>query len=1446
LGLDLEEFDGRLEFAERRVRAIRQINFIEDFLSGGKDLTAEGWYVSSHLDWKLVSSPADPSTGFIRIFADTDNSNHLTQIDSSGNEIDLAYLDADAIAAVEGEATLDLTGDVTITGAGKSLEVINLKFETPTELTISAGGDITRTQVFHSVDTNADGGTDNLDGIAGGADGMLLLIRPNNDGRTVIVRHNQNAAATKNILLAGGDNATLDDISDTLLLLYDAALDTNGAWVELARATEASVYTDADAISAVEGESTLDLTGDVSIAVGKSLVVDTINEKGSGTGVTIEGTLLKDSLVDGIALAEQSAAYNGTFVEPMTFIVTSNGTVITGTLDKNPSGDLTEVFSDGYTAMSSGATVTLTVGSATVPKKNYIYVLQSNKGVLVASTSDWPAAEHIKVAEVVVQTAALVQSDGILANRNWNDFRAGTDGQGHHAHTWERLRWEHSAYKSGSAVTWSGSGTAALDLAITAGKAYQMHLHSVAAFNTTDPDNVYVPNHPTAYTSTADIETLTVDSGNFSLSNKYYNLVIWLSVSSGSETEKVFINLPSGSYGKQSDAENDVSGYDSYDIPEDYRGYSYLVQRVTIKHAPAAGGTWTIGQVTDLRGTVPGIAVGGGALATTTEFSDNAFKLFDEGDPTKELAFQVSGVSASTTRTITVPDENVSLIDDATSDPLIDADAAADGTEGSLARKDHVHPKHHAKYLDSAAIAAVEGEATLDLTGDVSIQDGTASKTLSILVTGDANPKMKLSKDMLEFGPGGASVLDTTLKRVGVGTFEMTRTSDGAYFEGKISGDTFPQIRLGTAALDFGPGGGSDTDITIGTGTIFATRVLALTTSSTGILADDSSFSDFLTADTVLSRLALRLFSVSSGGGKDANARAHYAHDRIEFGAGGASALDVNLYRNAASELKTDDKFLVALDLDVGGNIIVSGTVDGVDIAARDHAVYTDAEALAAALAGASIADNTLLRVDGTSNSGEFAQFTAAGLVGRTNAETLSDIGAAAAAHAMSTHSDDDSYAISTSGTATFGDLTLQGSLIQAWGDLTISSGQVAVTKMMHTLAGEGAAADNLVGMSGGSDGMMVILHAVIDSVTITLKHNDVGGESSNGTRLFMASGADVTLDDIDDLAIAVFDSSLDTGGAWIVQTSGAYTDAEAITAVEGEATLALSGAVEITGILTVDTINEKTSAAGVIVEGVKALDSFVELSEISAPAAPAADKGRLYAAVVETETELYWRRPSAQSANQAQRISGSFAYDTFNRGNSTSIGNLDSGQAWTEDDGDWEIASNTLGVVTAAASASNTIATFPIGYQENIEIWADFQTVAGVNADCGIVFRCTDTDNFVLVRITGSTVGGGNGKLDILDEQSGSLSSRIAVNLSSTLGGSTTMRLHIVATGGNVFAECWRTDTATTSFVSIAASGSWETIADTWAAGLQSGLLVGTRIPNTSDNLLMLSVRTW
>jgi hypothetical protein len=207
-----------------------------------------------------------------------------------------------------------------------------------------------------------------------------------------------------------------------------------------------------------------------------------------------------------------------------------------------------------------------------------------------------------------------------------------------------------------------------------------MHLQDTSAFDTADPDKVYVVNQPApnAYTATADIETLTVDSDNDPLSNKYYNLVIWHSVSSGSEEEKVFINLPSGSYTKQGDATSDVSGYDNYSIPSGFRGYGFLVQRVTIKHSTGGGGTWTIIQETDLRGSVPTVAVGSGTASITTEFADSQFKLFDEGDPTREVAFQLSGIAESTTRTLTVQDADgtLALTSDLHDAVTIHADAA--------------------------------------------------------------------------------------------------------------------------------------------------------------------------------------------------------------------------------------------------------------------------------------------------------------------------------------------------------------------------------------------------------------------------------------------------------------------------------------------------------------------------------------------------------------------------------------------------------------------------------------------------------------------------------------------------------------------------------------------------------------------------------------------------
>lgn len=103
----------------------------------------------------------------------------------------------------------------------------------------------------------------------------------------------------------------------------------------------------------------------------------------------------------------------------------------------------------------------------------------------------------------------------------------------------------------------------------------------------------------------------------------------------------------------------------------------------------------------------------------------------------------------------------------------------------------------------------------------------------------------------------------------------------------------------------------------------------------------------------------------------------------------------------------------------------------------------------------------------------------------------------------------------------------------------TIATDQIAVPATSHmTLAGEGAAADDLDGITGGAEGDVLIASAVSDSVTITVKHNNAGG--SSGAKIFTAGGTDITLDDIQDMVLFVYKSALDSGnGGWMAAIVG-------------------------------------------------------------------------------------------------------------------------------------------------------------------------------------------------------------------------------------------------------------------------------------------------------------------
>ncbi len=96
------------------------------------------------------------------------------------------------------------------------------ELEDTAELTIAAGV-IAVTQSYHRVDTQGDAATDDLDTINGGVTGRLLVLRPEDGARTVVVKHN-----TGNIWIKAAADVMLDDIHDHLMLIYDGS-----AWCDL-------------------------------------------------------------------------------------------------------------------------------------------------------------------------------------------------------------------------------------------------------------------------------------------------------------------------------------------------------------------------------------------------------------------------------------------------------------------------------------------------------------------------------------------------------------------------------------------------------------------------------------------------------------------------------------------------------------------------------------------------------------------------------------------------------------------------------------------------------------------------------------------------------------------------------------------------------------------------------------------------------------------------------------------------------------------------------------------------------------------------------------------------------------------------------------------------------------------------------------------------------------
>jgi hypothetical protein len=209
----------------------------------------------------------------------------------------------------------------------------------------------------------------------------------------------------------------------------------------------------------------------------------------------------------------------------------------------------------------------------------------------------------------------------------------------------ERIRSNRVIYKSGVDLTVSittNVGTPDnVELDTTSGVIFQMHKQTIALKDMSTGDTALVVNDSTTpYTSVSDLNSLLTDSAGVSMSGKYFNLVLWMVANKPGEFSPYMINLPSGSYNTLSAAQADTDGYDNFSIPPAFTTDSstgFLVARLTFQHSVASGGTWTHHDTIDLRGSTPSIAVGGGTGTVQVEFSDNAFRIFDDVDSTKEM-----------------------------------------------------------------------------------------------------------------------------------------------------------------------------------------------------------------------------------------------------------------------------------------------------------------------------------------------------------------------------------------------------------------------------------------------------------------------------------------------------------------------------------------------------------------------------------------------------------------------------------------------------------------------------------------------------------------------------------------------------------------------------------------------------------------------------------------
>jgi hypothetical protein len=350
-------------------------------------------------------------------------------------------------------------------------------------------------------------------------------------------------------------------------------------------------------------------------------------------------------------------------------------------LEKEGGGDILYFFQDGNFTLDcttgggvgGKATVVLTEGaSASSPTLNYIYVTDGGTATLTASTS-FPTGEFCWVGTALVPDSATFLTEGPYGFQRYSDSVEFVGERGALSYERERIRQIPPSWDSGvqatTAITTNVGVPDNVYVGSAAGIVYQMHRQNFPVF-TSGASDFYVANDSvSAYTKVTDLADLLTDATGASMSASRFSLVLWGAVNKDTGDCKLFINLPNGTYNTDLGGVTDPENFAVTTIPSEFKGTGFLICRLVYRHQTNSGGTWTnIAQSVagvnniDLRGVIPGFNLGAASTPSVSEFSDDVFRINDNTDPTKQIAFESSGITTGTTRTLTSPNKSGTIL----------------------------------------------------------------------------------------------------------------------------------------------------------------------------------------------------------------------------------------------------------------------------------------------------------------------------------------------------------------------------------------------------------------------------------------------------------------------------------------------------------------------------------------------------------------------------------------------------------------------------------------------------------------------------------------------------------------------------------------------------------------------------------------------------------------